>query len=100
MAGPIAVRQVRKRVRLCLLMSKAQLERVCSLSYDGSRQSQNPPLQKSCNSPTGPWSSNTMFNVFTRICPDNSLERLAERSVGLVPDRPSHVDQLFVTLFE
>ena len=40
----------------------------------------------------------TTFEVFTRIGPDNSLERLTERSVGLVTDRPSDVYELFVTL--
>ena len=33
----------------------------------------------------------TTFAVFTRASPDNSLERLTERSVGLVSDRPSNV---------
>ena len=42
----------------------------------------------------------TTFEVFTRIRPDNSLERLTERSVGLVTDRPSDVYKLFVTLFK
>jgi hypothetical protein len=42
----------------------------------------------------------TTFEVFTRVSPDNSLERLTERSVGLVTDRPSDVYELFVTLFE
>ncbi len=42
----------------------------------------------------------TTFEVFTRAGPDNSLERLTERSVGLVTDRPSDVYELFVTLFE
>ena len=42
----------------------------------------------------------TTFEVFTRVGPDNSLERLTERSVGLVTDRPSDVDELLVTLFE
>jgi hypothetical protein len=37
------------------------------------------------------------FDVFTRVGPDNSLECLAERSVGLVTDRPSDVYELFVT---
>ena len=41
----------------------------------------------------------TTFEVFTRVGPDNSLERLTERSVGLVTDRPSDVYELFVTLF-
>ncbi len=41
----------------------------------------------------------TTFEVFTRVSPDNSLERLTERSVGLVTDRPSDVHELFVTLF-
>ena len=41
----------------------------------------------------------TTFEVFTRVGPDNSLERLTERSVGLVTDRPSNVYELFVTLF-
>ena len=40
----------------------------------------------------------TTFEVFTRVGPDNSLERLTERSVGLVTDRPSNVYELFVTL--
>jgi hypothetical protein len=31
----------------------------------------------------------TTFEVFTRVGPDNSLERPTERSVGLVTDRPS-----------
>jgi hypothetical protein len=43
---------------------------------------------------------NAAFEVFTRAGPDDSLERLTERSVGLVTDRPSDVDELFVTLFE
>jgi hypothetical protein len=42
--------------------------------------------------------SKTTFEVFTRAGPDNSLERLTERSVGLVTDRPSNVYELFVTL--
>ena len=44
--------------------------------------------------------SNTTLEVFTRVGPDNSLERLTERSVGLVTDRPGDVYELFVTLFE
>ena len=40
----------------------------------------------------------TTFEVFTRVGSDNSLERLTERSVGLVTDRPSDVYELFVTL--
>ena len=39
----------------------------------------------------------TTFEVFTRVGPDNSLERLTERSVGLVTDRPSDVYELSVT---
>ncbi len=42
----------------------------------------------------------TTFEVFTRVGPDNSLERLTERSVGLVTDRPSDVYELFITLLE
>jgi len=42
----------------------------------------------------------TRFEVFTRVGPDNALERLAERSVGLVTDQPGNVDELFVTLLE
>jgi len=38
------------------------------------------------------------FDVFTRVSPDNSLERLTERSVGLVTNRSSDVYELFVTL--
>jgi hypothetical protein len=40
----------------------------------------------------------TTFEVFTRVGPNNSLERLTERSIGLVTDRPSDVYNLFVTL--
>jgi hypothetical protein len=40
----------------------------------------------------------TAFEVFTGISPDNSLERLTERSVGFVTDRTSNVYELFVTL--
>jgi hypothetical protein len=70
------------------------------LAHDRSRQSQNPPLQKASAIPALPWSSKTAFEVFTRARPDNSLERLTERGVGLVTDRPSNVDELLVTLFE
>ena len=42
----------------------------------------------------------TTFEVFTRVGPNNSLERLTERSVGFVTDRPSDVYELFVTLLE
>jgi hypothetical protein len=42
----------------------------------------------------------TAFEIFTRVGPDNSLERLTERGVGLVTDRPRNVNELFVTLFE
>jgi hypothetical protein len=42
----------------------------------------------------------TTFEVFARVGPDNSLERLTERSVGLVTDQPSNVYELFVTLFQ
>jgi len=42
----------------------------------------------------------TTFEVFTRVGPDNSLERLTEPSVGLVTDRPSNVYELSVTLLE
>jgi hypothetical protein len=40
----------------------------------------------------------TTFEVFPGVGADNSLERLTERSVGLVADRPSDVYELFVTL--
>jgi hypothetical protein len=40
----------------------------------------------------------TTFEVFTRVGPDNSLERLTEGSAGLVTDRPSNVYELCVTL--
>src|SRR5580658_5854167 len=36
----------------------------------------------------------TTFEVFTWVGPDNSLERLTERSVGLVTDRSSDVYEL------
>jgi len=38
------------------------------------------------------------FEVFTRVRPDNSLECLTERSLGLVTHRPSDVYELLVTL--
>jgi hypothetical protein len=41
---------------------------------------------------------NTTFEVFTRVNPDNSLERLTERSVGFVTDQPGDIYELFVTL--
>jgi hypothetical protein len=47
-----------------------------------------------------PAASKTTFDVFTSIGPDNSLERLTERSVRLVTDQPSDIYELFVTLFE
>jgi len=40
----------------------------------------------------------TTFEIFTRVSPNNSLERLTERSVGLVTDRTGNVHELFVTL--
>ena len=40
----------------------------------------------------------TTFEVSTWVGPDNSLERLTERGVGLVTDQPSDVYELFVTL--
>lgn len=42
----------------------------------------------------------TTFEVFTRVGPDNSLERLTECSVGLVTDRSGDVYELLVTLLE
>jgi hypothetical protein len=42
----------------------------------------------------------TAFDVFTGVGTDNSLERLTERSVGLVTDRPGDVYELLVTLLE
>ncbi len=42
----------------------------------------------------------TTFEVFTRVGPDNSLERLTERSVGLVTDQSSDFWELFVTPFK
>jgi|GEM_PF-4488742 len=40
------------------------------------------------------------FDVFTSVGPDNSFERLTERSVGLVTDQPSDIYELLVTLLE
>jgi len=42
----------------------------------------------------------TTFEVFTRVGPNNSLERLTERGVGLVTDQPGDIYELFVTLLE
>src|SRR3977135_2198915 len=65
------------------------VEEHTSMAPGPRRQRQNPQLQKSSAVPALPWPSNTTFEVFTRVSPDNSLERLTERSVGLVTDRPS-----------
>ena len=40
----------------------------------------------------------TTFEIFTRVGPYYSLERLTERGVGLVADQPGDVYELFVTL--
>ncbi len=40
----------------------------------------------------------TTLEIFTGAGPDNSLERLTKRGVGLVTDQPSDVCELFVTL--
>src|ERR1700677_1027340 len=42
----------------------------------------------------------TTSEVFTRISPDNSLERLTECGVGLVTDQSSDFRELFVTPFK
>jgi hypothetical protein len=42
----------------------------------------------------------TTFEVFPRVGPDNSLEGLTERSVGLIAHRPGNVDELFVAPFK
>ena len=42
----------------------------------------------------------TTFDVFTSVGPDNTFERLTERSVGLVADQPSDIYELLVTLLE
>ena len=42
----------------------------------------------------------TAFEVSTRVGSDNSLERLTERSVGLIANRLGDVDEFFVTLLE
>ena len=70
------------------------------LEQSAFRGPMHPPLQVSSAIPALPWPSNTTFEVFTRASPNNSLERLTERSVGLVTDRPSNVYELLVTLFE
>lgn len=60
----------------------------------------HPARQTSSAIPSLPLASKTTLEVFTGVSPDNSLERLAERRVGLITDRPSNVDELPVTLFE
>jgi hypothetical protein len=62
------------------------------------RQSQNPSTSKIFRHSDMASVLITTFEIFTRVSPDNSLERLTERSVGLVTDRPSDVDELLVTL--
>jgi hypothetical protein len=42
----------------------------------------------------------TTFEEFTSVGPDNPLERLTERSVGLVTDQSGNVYKLLVTLLE
>jgi hypothetical protein len=42
----------------------------------------------------------TTLEVFTRVGAGNSLERLTERSVGLVTDRPGDVYELLITLLQ
>ncbi len=42
----------------------------------------------------------TTFEVFPGVGPDNSLERLTERSVRLVTDQPSNVHELLLPLLE
>jgi hypothetical protein len=74
------------------------VEEPTSMAPRPRRQSQNPPLQKSSAIPVRSWFSDTTFEVFTRVGPDNSLERLTEGSAGLVTDRPSNVYELCVTL--
>ena len=44
--------------------------------------------------------SQSKFEVLTRAGPDDSLERLTERSVGFVTNRPSDIYELLVTLVE
>src|SRR3984957_14950374 len=46
------------------------------------------------------WVLQTTSEVFTRISPDNSLERLTECGVGLVTDQSSDFGELFVTPFK
>ena len=46
------------------------------------------------------WVLQTTSEVFTRIDPDNSLERLTECGVGLVTDQSSDFWELFVTPFK
>jgi len=41
-----------------------------------------------------------LSEVFTRVGSDDSLERLTERSVGLVTNRPSNVYEFFIALFK
>ena len=57
-----------------------------------------PPLQNIFRDSGMTVAFKTAFEVFTGISPNNSLERLTERSVGLVADRPGNVYKLLVTL--
>ena len=47
-----------------------------------------------------PWPSNTTSEVFHWTIANYSLERLTERSVGLVANQPRDIDKLTVTLLE
>lgn len=67
------------------------------ITHDGSSQSQNirfkhPPSSRYYRV------FKTTFDIFTGVGPNNSLERLTERSVGFVTYRPSDVYELVVTL--
>jgi hypothetical protein len=70
------------------------------LEQSAFRGPMQPPLQVSSAIPVLLLPSKNTFDVFTRVGPDNSLERLTERSIGLITDQPSNVDELFVTLFK
>ena len=100
-------------------MSALSPMRVLRRSDSGNVVCPDIAIQPSRDLPQTPWSSQvlssasrtlshsgtaeafkTTFEVFPRVGPDNSLEGLTERSVGLIAHRPGNVDELFVALFK
>lgn len=76
------------------------MEEHTSMAPRRRRESQDPSLQKPFAIPGMTVAFKTTFEVFTRVGPDNSLERLTECGVGLVTDQSSDFWELLVTPFK